>query len=323
MTRRRCFNAALLAWMLPGEGARAQPAARPMRIGYLADASPSSAETRVPVETFRAEMQRLGWTEGSDLDYAYCFADGNPNRFAGFMRELVALRVDLIAAMTTDAALAAQEATSIIPIVFIAARPIENGLVASLRHPGGNLTGVDALVDLLLNRRLQLLAQAVPGLTRIAFLTRDDSGAVARAQAAAGSLGLELVVARIDSPDELQPTPASAPAQADAWLVDDVALSKPHRRRIVESAAAQRLPAMYASLRWVHDGGLLAYAADESDMLQRAAAHADRILRGARPGELPIDEPSRFVLGVNLGTAQKIGIKIADSLLLQASEVIE
>ena len=323
MTRRRCFNAGVLAWALLGAAARVQPQDRVRRIGYLGNVSPVAAEPRERVDAFRAAMRERGWSEGTDLRYEFCFADGNPNRFAGFMRELVALKVDLIAAMTTDAALAAQDATSTIPIVFIAAKPVEYGLVASLRRPERNLTGVVEVVDLLLNKRIQLFVQALPAIARLAFLTTNPPGAAGRTQAAANALGLELVVAQCRAADDLPRALESAAARADAWLVDDDALFDAHRARIVDAIAGQRKPAMYASPAWVRAGGLMAYAADEIDMLRRAADYADRILRGARPAELPVEEPTRFVLAMNLKTARQLGVALADSVLLQADEVID
>lgn len=258
---------------------RAQRRSTPLRIGYLGNLPPTSPESRAVVDAFVSELRRLGWDEPGNVIFEFRFANGMGEQFLPLARELVASKVDVIAAMTTAAATAAKKATSKIPVVFIAAEPVENGLIGSLSRPGGNLTGMSLALDALIGKRLQLLTQAVAGITRIAYL----------------GVGEEKTVD----------------------------LVSPHRAQITKLIAAQRAPAMFSALAWVREGGLLAYSEDAVDLWHRAAGYVDHILRGAKPGDLPVEEPTRFILAVNLRTARSLGITVQRTVLLQASEVIE
>ena len=261
----------------------------------------------------------------SNVAYEFRFANGDAELYEGFARELVAAKVDVIAAMNTPAAISAKKATSEIPIVLVAEAPVEYGLIKSLPRPGGNVTGVSLALNALVGKRIQLLTEAVSGIRRIAHLGLDDKKNVDMVRAAATALGLGLISTNA-MPNGVSLELASAIAQgagADAWLVDDYTPFYSQRAQIFESIAAQRKPAMYSVPYWVKEGGLLAYAQDTVALFSRAAGYVDRVLRGAKPSDLPVEEPTRFVLAVNLNTARALGITIRSSILLQASEVVQ
>ena len=323
MLQRRRVNAGISSLCLTGAfSARILSAGRPQRIGYLGNLSFTAAQPREVFVAFQTEMTRRGWVAGRNVVYEFRFADGATERFPQLARDLVAANVDLIAAMTTDAARAAKAATATIPIVFIAAEPVEYGLVASLARPGANLTGMALMIDQLLGKRMQLLTQVIPGISRVAYLGMNERKSIEIARASAEVLKLQLLLADAQSADDIPRAVASA-SQADGWLVDEYPMFNANRGRIIELISAQRKPAVFSSVAWVRDGGLLGYSEDAVDTWRRAAGHVDRILRGAKPADLPVEESTRFVLSVNLQTARLLGIAIDKRLLLQANEVIE
>jgi putative ABC transport system substrate-binding protein len=270
-------------------------------------------------------MRRFGWVEGENLTYDFRFANGDASLYKGFAQELVRAKFDLIAAMNTGAATAAKIASSEIPIVFVAEAPVENGLVKSLRSPGGNATGVSLMLGALVGKRIQILTQAVNGIKRLAYLGVGEQRTIDVARTAATALGVSLMP--IDAlPNGVSfelPQAIAQGAGADAWLVDDYAAFYSQRSQIFELIAAQRKPAMYTVPYWVKEGGLLAYAQDTVALFSSAAGHVDRILRGAKPSDLPVEEPTKFVFAVNLQTARALGITIPGSVLLQANEIIQ
>jgi ABC-type uncharacterized transport system, periplasmic component len=318
-----CIAIATVAATGPS-GAQVQPRGQLRRVAYLGNLSPTSAAgTRSFVDAFFAEMRRYGWVEGKNLAYELRFANGDPQLLQRFARELVAAKVDVIAAVNTVAAMAAKKATSEIPIVFVAASPVEYGLITSLRHPGGNVTGVSLALDELVGKRMQLLAQAVKGVRRIAYLGVDEKRTVEHVRAAAKALGLDvLAIDALPNGVSLElPSAIAQGGEADAWLVDDYPQFYPQRAKIFALIAAQRKPAMYSVPYWVKEGAFLAYAQDTVAAFSSAAGYVDRILRGAKPSELPVEEPTRFVFAVNLTTARALGINIPNGVLLQANEV--
>lgn len=321
MMRRRLLiatSAALAAAPL----ARSQSAGRRAHIGYLASARPDTAEVRAIVDTFRLEMQRRGWVEGATVSYDFRFADGVVERFAVQARELVALKPDLIVATSGGAADAAKAATSTIPVVFVAPDPVEEGLVASLARPSGNLTGLAFMSGELIGKQMQLLTDVLPGLQRVGYLGFNHPRVTREMRRTAEALRLRLVETVANRPEDLPRALASAPG-ADAWFVADHLSFFAHRRVVVDTIAAQRKPAVYPQIAYARAGGLMAYATDLRDLLGRAAGYADKILRGARPAQLPIEQPTKFELVVNLGTARALGLVVPQAVLLRATEAIE
>ena len=324
---RRCFvqragvaGLGLLAGCgrLPGQ---AEPPARAPRIGTL-------VSTRDEAEEFREGLRALGYVEGHDVTLDLRSAEGNDDRWPELAADLVHLPVDLIYAVSTPATQAAKQASSAIPIVMVAGgNPVDTGLVASLAHPGGNVTGVSFLDRPLEGKRLELLKEAVPSIARVAVVWGQTNPALnltwADLQGDAPALGLTLESVRVRAPEELPSALASAArAGVDAvlTLADNVVNAR--RPLLVEFAATHELPAMYHLRAFVSEGGLMSYAPDSREYSRRAAIYVDRILKGAKPADLPVEQPTRFEFVLNLRTAQALGLTIPQHVLLQATEVI-
>jgi putative ABC transport system substrate-binding protein len=276
-------------------------------------------------------MERLGWTEGKRVQYVVSLPgetdtpESTAARIATKARELVATKVDLIVAMSTRCAVAAKAATATIPIVFLAEKPVENGLVASLSRPGSNVTGVTYHVETLAAKRMQLLKQAIPAIRRMAYLAPTgpaSSEAYRAAQIAAKTLDVEMSLVTVERAEDVERAFDAAP-QADAWIIDDWALFAPRMEQIVGLVARSRKPAVYGDRYWVQAGGLMAYSDDRADWPRRVASLVDRVLRGAKPAEVPVDQPARFRLAINRKTARALGVTIAQSVQLQADEIVE
>jgi len=325
--RRIRFVVILIFSLLAPLAARAQ---RTARVGYLAlnlDVNPRSHEA------FRQGLRDLGHVEGRNLAIEYRDAEGKPERLAAGATELVALNVDVIVAPGTLAALAAKRATATIPIVVpTIGDPVADGLVKSLARPGGNVTGLSNLTPDLIGKCMQLLKEAVPGAARVAVLTHPGSGATAktekeyatRAQAAGRSLGFVVQLIDAGRPVDLDRAFAEMTRwRANALVVMSYATLLQERTRIMALAAEQRLPAVYAYRENVMDGGLMSYGPDVSDQFRRSAAYVDRILKGTKPSDLPIQQPTKFELLINLKTAKALGLTIPQSVLLRADEVIQ
>ena len=326
--RRRRFIA-VLGGALVGTplATQAQQSAKIPRIGRLSPTSASiGADGR---EGFQQGMRDLGWVEGKNFTIENRFAEGNPSRLADLAAQLVRLNVDVIVAGSSQGALAAKKATSTIPIVMVmGGDPVTLGFVASLARPGGNLTGVTALAQELSAKRLELITEAVSGVDRVAVLsdpTYPDSGpTVKRVKEAARVIGVRLHVVEIRDPAELGKAFATMNGEHSGALMvlPDIILNQ-HRKRIVELAAKNRLPAVYPFREYVDAGGLLFYGASFRDMYRRAATYVDRILKGAKPSDLPVEQPTKFELVINLKTAKALGLTIPPSLLIRADQVIE
>jgi putative ABC transport system substrate-binding protein len=308
-------------------GSVAQPAGKTVRIGRL---SPLSAEADVPLlAAFRSGLRDLGWVEGEKFSIQARYADGNPNQLPELAAELVRQRVDIILAGSNQGALAAKKATGMIPIVAVTtADPVGGGLVASLARPGGNITGVTALGQGLSAKRLELLKEAVPRATRVAVLTNPASPNtgpfVKESEGVARALGIQLQLAQARDPSEFEAafaTMSSKRAEALMVLADVTFIT--HRKRIVELAALSRLPAVYGERDFVDAGGLMFYGASLTDTYRRAAVYVDKILKGAKPADLPVEQPTKFELVINLKTAKALGLTIPQPLLLRADEVIQ
>jgi putative tryptophan/tyrosine transport system substrate-binding protein len=327
MKGRRDAFVAGVAWLVSTRLALAQAqAARTARIGWLGNTKPQSAEALAIWDAFRLELQRRGWVEGVNLVFERRFAEGAVDRWPQFARELAELGVDVIVAVSGSAALAAKQATARIPIVFgSVGDPVGQGLVASLGRPSGNLTGLATQSGELTGKRLALLKEAVPRIAQVGVLSSDES-ALARddlqeAVRAASNLRLRLLPAQAARAEDL--AVALAKPRAEAWFVLASSLYFAQHKAIVELIAAQRKPASYPSVIYVQAGGLMALAVDLKDQFRRVAILVDKILHGARPADLPVEQPTRFELVINLKTARALGLTIPQALLLRADEVIE
>ncbi len=304
--------------------AEAQPVGQVYRIGFLSTDPPLAHLWEALLDGLRER----GYREGQNLVFERRFSEGHAELFPELAAELVRLRVDCIIVPTTPAALAAKHATQTIPIVMTTAiNPVGAGLVASLARPGGNLTGLSGLGAALNEKRLELLQEVVPGLTRVAVLWNAANPANATAwhetQAAAHALGLRLHSQEVRGPQDFEGAFARmAQARPEALLVLSDALIGMHRSQIVAFATQQHLPGMFAGRPSVVDGGLMYYGPNPSNNYRRAAYYVDRILKGAKPADLLVEQPMKFELVINLKTAQALGLTIPPSVLFQADEVI-
>ena len=317
--------ASILAASLAAE---AQLAAYMPRIGYLQGSVAANPQLR---EGFLQGLRDLGYVEGRNVVIEYRDAEGQFDRFPALAADLVARKVDVIMATSTPSALAAKRATRSIPIVFAAADPVASGLVTSLARPGGNVTGLAGLVPDLAGKRLELLKQIVPGVSRIAVLWHPggfDEGAdkemLKEADIAARALGIRLQVVEARGPDDFERAFSDmSRARAGAVTVQSTSIFLMEKRRLVGLAARNRLPAIYLLREFVDAGGLVSYGPNFADMCRRAATYVDKILKGAKPGDLPVEQPTKFELVINLKTAKALGLTIPPSLLQRADQVIE
>jgi len=314
----------ILFVLLAGAGiAEPQQPKKVPRIGFL-----SPLESPQYFAAFRQGLRELGYTEGQNVVIEYRSAKGMPQRFPDLAAELVRLNVDVIVAASGGGALAAKNATSTIPIVIgTTGDPVASGLVASLARPGGNITGLTALGTELTGKRLELLKEAVPKASRIVVLSTPGStegGASLKAmEVAAQPLRIELRVQEVRDLGEFKKTFAAITKEhAGAIMVLTGPLLTTHRKQIVEFAAKSRLPAMYGISEFVDAGGLMFYGASLPEMYRRAAAYVDKILKGTRPADLPVEQPTKFELIINLKTAKQIGLTIPQRVLARADRVI-
>ena len=330
MIDRRVFIGTLAGGLLVAPlAAQAQQAAKIARIGYLT--SDAAAPPRLR-EAFLQGLRDLGYVEGRNLVIEYRFAEGKFERLPALAAELVALKVDVILAPTPPNAQAAMLATRTIPIVFtVAGDPVGSGLVTSLARPGGNVTGLSVLAPDLVGKGLQHLTQAVPGVSRVAVLRsptgtaeRTEKAILKEAEVAGRALGLRLQVVQVLGPVDFDRAFLEmSDARAGALTVLPNTMFFNERRRLVDLAAKNRLPAMYQSREFVDAGGLVSYGPDFADVFRRAATYVDKILKGAKPGDLPVEQPTKFELVINLKTAKALGLTIPQSLLQRADQVIE
>ncbi len=322
--------AAVLSMLAAPLSVDAQPAGKVYRIGYLSTGSATSTYLR-PLEAFRQGLRELGWVEGQNIVIEYRYAEGRPDRLPGLADELVRLKADVIAASPTPAVLAARNATRTIPIVGMGlTEPVALGLVASLARPGGNVTGVTYSVDTdIFGKQLELLKEAVPKARRVVALTNPTGTpayplVLSSVKAAAQSLGLQLRLYEAREPSEFVAAfAAMAKERAVALLVFGDPMFFLHRARLAELALKNRLPSMSTQWQWVEAGGLIAYGPSLPDLWRRAATYVDKILKGARPADLPIEQPTKFELVINRRTAKALGLTIPPSVLGRADQVIE
>lgn len=325
---RRDTVLALAALGLTPLATHAQQAGRIYRIGYLSTPTRKSVE-RV-LESFLAALRKLGWVDGKNLLIEYRWADGNIERLPALAAELVKLKVDLIVAPAATAVQAATKATSSIPIVMIfPADPVAAGFVASLRQPGGNVTGTAGSAGLeIFGKQLQLLKEIVPHISRVTFLwdaaSTDAPIHLKELESAGRVLRLQVHSLKVRGPEDFESAFAGMVRdKTEALLVSRDAMFLVNRKKLGELAVKNRLPTMFNHSESVEDGGLAAYAVNMAGFIGQAARYVDKILKGAKPADLPVEQPTTFELIINLKTATALGIRIPDTILLRADRVIE
>src|SRR5262245_36381948 len=308
--------------------ADAQQTGKIFRIGIL-DVSTASGSA-VLLDAFRQEMGKLGWIEGKNITFEYRFADGKFDRLSGLAADLVRLKVDLIVVSGGPPALAAKSATTTIPIVIaISGDPVAQGLVASLARPGGNVTGLSSLVPELNSKRLEILKDAIPKLARVGFLRSSRSGfgdlqlKEIRPAAEALKLKLEEIETQLDAKGLESAFQTAKQKQVNGIVVTAGRTFFGERKQIVELAGKYRLPAIYFQKEFVDEGGLMSYGVDFNDLYRRAAVYVDKILKGAKPADLPVQQATKFELVISLKAAKQIGLAIPPDVLARANQVIK
>jgi len=325
--RRREFitlvGSAAAAWPL---AARAQQAGKTYKIGWL---SAGSFERSLALAAFLDALRELGWIEGKAFAFERRYAENRPERLPELAAELVQLNVDVIVGVATLAPLAAKRATTTIPIIMTnAGDPLGTGLVDSLARPGGNVTGMSLMAPDLGGKRLELLKELLPGLARVAVLWNAANPYSARVfkqvQAAGGTLGIEVQSLEMRNPDDFDGAFEVARKQRpDAMITVEDPLTYTYRKRNADFVTGQQLPSLSGLREFVVAGGLMSYGANNADLFRRAAGYVDKILKGAKPADLPVQQPTEFELVINLKTAKALGVTIPPSLLVRADEVIE
>jgi putative tryptophan/tyrosine transport system substrate-binding protein len=324
--RRREFIALLGGTALVGPGAaRAQQAGKLATIGFLG-ANPSVESSRVGALVQR--LRELGWIDGRNLAIEYRWAEGRNERYAENAAELVRLKVDVIVTSATPPTVAAKQATALIPIVFAAVTdPVGVGLVATLSRPGGNVTGLANQISDTAGKKLEFLREIVPDLRRLAIMVNvGNPGSLMdmrEAQAAARTLGLMVTTSEIQQAEDIVPAFETLKGRADAIYVSPDPLVNTNRIRINILAVGARLPTMHATREYVEAGGLISYGPNLPDHFRRAAEFVDKILRGAKPADLPVEQLTKFDLIINLTTAKALGLEVPPMLLARADKVIE
>jgi len=316
------LGGATAAWPL---AARAQQPAKLPTIGFLGGTTP--ATWSLFVAAFVQRLRELGWSEGRTIAIEYRWAEGRGERFAEIAAEFVRLNVDVIVTVG-GAVLAAKQATSLIPIVFAAAAdPVGSGLVASLARPGGNVTGLSSQFTDLAGKRLELLREMVTSLRRLAIMANAGYPAavleMAEVQATTRTLGLDVVTLELRRAEDIAPAFEALKGRAEALYVCAESLVTTNRVRINTLALAARLPTMHSIREYVEAGGLMSYGPNFPDLWRRAGDLVDKILRGAKPADIPVEQPTKFDLIINLTTAKALGLDVPPTLLARADEVIE
>jgi putative tryptophan/tyrosine transport system substrate-binding protein len=307
--------------------AEAQQAKKIPRVGVLLGGKPPSASTRL--EAFRQGLRGLGWVEGQTIAIDVRYAEGKRDRMRELATELARLKPDVIVAVATNAVLAVKQVTTTVPIVTPqVGDPVAGGFVASLARPGGNVTGLTQLSPELSGKRLEFLKEAIPNVSRVAVLWNPDSpGSVLTfkgTEIAARALGLQLQSVEVRRSDDFDKGLSAVIEQhANALVFVRAALTGFHQKRVLDFALKNRLPAIYDGKELVESGGLMSYGVDFADLWRRAATYVDKILKGARPGELPVEQPTKFELVINLKTAKQLDLTIPPEVLYRADKVIK
>jgi putative ABC transport system substrate-binding protein len=327
MDRRTFVGAIASGGLAAGFPSFAQSQRRIWRIGMLETIS--AAKNAANLDALRQGLKEVGYVEGRNLTIEYRSADGLSERFTELASELVSLKVDLIVTRGTPATIAAKNITQTIPIVMAAVGdPVDSGLVRSLARPGGNITGLSSVTTEIDEKRLALLREVVPSLSRVGLLL--DTGSTSNQlqlkviEAAARSLGVQRQLLDVSRPEDLAPAfDAAVRQRVDGLVVWQDVILQENRTLIAELAAKHRLPAIYRSMEFIEAGGLMAYGPSYPDLYRRAASYVHKILRGAKPADLPIEQPTTFELIINLKVATALQLKISQALLLRADRVVE
>jgi len=321
--KKKIISLALGAMLLAlGSLAHAQQAKKAARIGLLIPGSQSAFAIRI--DAFRQGLRELGYVEGQNIVVEYRYGEGKTDRFPDLAAELVRLKVDVIVTASTLSVQAAKKASGTIPIVFTATNdPVGTGLVASFARPGGNVTGMTNLSTELDGKRLELLKETFPKVIRVAYLCNPNSP-ITEMQAAAQVLGLQLQILEVQSAGDFDPAfEAALKARAQALIMSPSPVFITYQRQIVDFAAKNRLPAIYTTGDYVTGGGLMSYAHSNLENWRRTATYVDKILKGAKPADLPVEQPSKFELVINLKTAKQIGLTIPPNVLARADKVLK
>jgi len=327
MSSRRQFitllGGAAVAWPL---AARAQQPGKLPTIGYLGATTPSTESQRVAALVQR--LREFGWIEGRNLTIEYRYAEGRSERYAELAAEFVRLNVDVIVTYGTPAVAAAKQATAVIPIVFaVAGDPLGSKLIASLARPGGNVTGLSNQKTDLADKRLELLREIVPGFRRLAIMANVGNPPsvleMREVEATARKLGNEVTTFEIRGAEDIAPVFDALKGRADALYVCGDPLVDTNRIRIITLALGARLPSMSDFPEYVEAGGLMSYGPNFPDLFRRAAGYVDKILRGAKPSDIPVEQPTKFDFVINLITAKALGLDVSPTLLARTDKVIE
>ena len=317
------LGGAAFAWPL---AARAQQPGKLPVIGFLG--ANNATFERASTDAFVQRLRELGWIENLTVAIEYRWAEGRDERFAEIAAEFIRLKVDVILTYATPSSIAAKKATAVIPIVFAAAGdPVGTGLVASLARPGGNITGLSIQQTDLASKRLEMLREVLPDLRTVAILANIGSPnsvlEMREAQAAARTLDLAVVTSEVQRAQDIAPAFEALKGRADALYICSSPLLSTNRIRINTLALGARLPTVHAFREWVDTGGLMSYAPNLPSLFRRAAEYVDKVLRGVKPSDLPVEQPTKFDLVINVTTARALGLTIPATLLARADEVIE
>jgi putative tryptophan/tyrosine transport system substrate-binding protein len=303
-----------------------QPPKKPL-IGVLVAGSPSSMESRI--NAFQKRLRELGYKEGQNIVVEYHYAEGNYNRLTAIATDLVRSNANVIVTWAIPVTQVVKNATNTIPIVMAGGgNPVETGLVESLAKPGGNITGLATIQNELTGKRLELLKEAVPKISRVAFVFNPEGQVPTQGyeplKGFAQSLKISLEPLEIRKPNEIDKAFAAIPkSRVDGLLLESDPVFNTNRQKVIALAAKNRPPAMYHERRWAEDGGMMAYGTDLIEVANRAAIFVDKILKGAKPADLPVEQPTKFELAINLKTAKQIGVTIPQSVLFRADRVIK
>ena len=326
MNRKSIFCLLITALLPAAFSVEAQQAAKPLRIGFImADSSGSDPR----VDAFRQGLRELGYLKGKNIAVEYRFAEGKEDRLLKLVAELVGSKVEIIVTDGTAVTRAAKNATKTIPIVMASdGDPVGNLFVASLARPGGNITGLTNLLAGLSGKRLEILKDAIPGMSRFGIIWNPENPSsitgFKETQVASQSLRVQLQFLEVRGPNDFESAfQAAKKVQAGALTVVSDSVMFAHRTRMLELAAKQRLPTMHTQSLWVQDGGMISYGTYFPDLYRRAATYVDRILKGTKPADLPVEQPTKFELVINLKTAKALGLTIPPSMLVRADEVIQ
>ena len=328
---RRAFIGSLAGGLLaaPLSTAAAQPREKVPRVGYLSPGSPSDLARQRRFEAFRQGLRELGYVEGQNIAIEPRWAEGKYARYSALAADLVRLKMDVIVAVGGRATQDAQQATRTIPIVMsVVIDPLGSGLVASLARPGGNVTGLTIMASDVVGKQFEVVKEVVPKVSRVALLWNPanpgSAPQVREAEGAARALGVRLQTLEARDPQEIDSAfAAMTKERAGALVVLTDSILTNQRSQIAELAAERRLPAIYGNSEHAEAGGLMAYSANFLDLERRAATYVDKILKGAKPGDLPVEQPANLELVINLKTAKALGLTIPPSLLQRADQVIE